>query len=92
MISSNAASSIGTPRRLDHLGEAPLAEPAGRDLREIVAAPLLGHAHVEQQKIEQVLLQLALAEQPDQRNAQAFLVDLGMPPAMLPGAMPPMSA
>ena len=79
--------------RLDHLGDAPHAEPAGGDLGEIVAAALLGHARVEQQQIEQVVLQLALRGTGGSTGMRsAFLVDLGRPPAMLPGAMPPMSA
>ena len=77
MISSNAAVEHRHAARLDHLADAPHAEPARRDLREIVAAPLLRHARIEQQQVEDVLLQLALAEQPDQRNARAFLIDLG---------------
>ena len=63
--------------RLDHFRHAADAEPARRDLREIIAAPLFRHARIEQQQIENVVLQLAFAEQPDQRNTRAFLIDLG---------------
>ena len=78
MMSSKAAASSGTPRSLDHLAEAPHAEPAGRDLREIVAAALLRHARIEQQQIEEVLLQLALRGTGGSRGMRsAFLIDLG---------------
>jgi hypothetical protein len=62
---------------LRQLVHAPLAGAAGRDLREVVAAPLVGNALVDQQQREDVLHQLAAAEEMDDRDAQAFLVDLG---------------
>ena len=71
---------------IDHFQEAPGAEPARRDLRVVVPAALLGHPHVEQQQIHDVALQLALAEQPDHRDAQALLEDLAHAPRHRPGS------
>ena len=56
--------------------QAPGAEAACRDLRVVVAAPLLGHPHVEQQQVHDVALKLASPEEPHDRDAQALLVDL----------------
>ena len=63
--------------RRDHLAHAPHTETAGRDLRKIIAAPLLRHTRVEQQQVHHVVEQFAAAEQPDHRDARAFLIDLG---------------
>src|SRR6185295_658558 len=63
--------------RLDHFADAAYAQATCGDLREVVAAAFFRNARVEQQEIENVLLQRALAEQPDYGNARAFLIDLG---------------
>ena len=62
--------------RLDHLVHAPHAQAAGRDLGEVIAAPLVGNPRIEQQEVEHVLDQLALAEQPYDGDAQTLLIDL----------------
>ena len=61
------------------LEEASRAQAARSDLRVVVAATLLRHPHVEQQQVHDVALQLASPEEPDDRDAQALLVDLAHP-------------
>ena len=60
----------------ENLGQPAAAEPAGRDLGEIVAAPFGRHTDVEQDQVQEVLLEDAFPEQADHRDAQAFLVNL----------------
>src|SRR5207247_8390621 len=61
----------------DDFAQTPLAEPASRDLREVIAAALLRHTHVEQDEIEQILLELSFAEETHHRQPQPFMEDLG---------------
>ena len=76
---AEAVADRGNPVMAEDLDQPAAAEPAGRDLGKIVAAPFGRNPHIEQDQIEQVLLQHALAEQAHHRDAQAFLVDLGQP-------------
>ena len=61
---------------LDGLRHAPHAQIAGRDLREIIAAPLVRQPHIQEHEVEQLALQHAFAEKLDHRHPQAFLVNL----------------
>jgi hypothetical protein len=61
----------------DDLLEAARAEPHRGDLREQVAAALLRDPGVEQDQVIDAGLQPSGLVELDQRNAQAFLVDLG---------------
>ena len=87
-------------RGADHVGrvvihdleEPPGAQAARRDLRVVVAPPLFGHPHVEQQQVHDVALEHAFAEESDHRDAQPLLEDFAHPAAIDPGAMPPTSA
>ena len=54
------------------------AEPVRRHLRAQVGQALARHLAVEQDQLLHVLLQLARAVEPDRRDAQAFLVDVGV--------------
>ena len=64
---------------VQHLVQTPGPETARRDLCVVVPAPFLGDPHVEQQQVHDVALKLAPAEQLDDRDAQALLVDLAHP-------------
>src|SRR5215831_20570558 len=52
-------------------------QPARRCLRVEVAAALCRQSHVEQQEIERVAYQFALAVKPNDRNSQPLLIYLG---------------
>ena len=58
------------------LRHAPHAQIAGRHLREIVPAPFVRQAHIQQHEVEKLALQLAPAEELDHRDPEPFLVDL----------------
>ena len=58
--------------------EALHAEPVRRHLRAQIGQALARHLAVEQDQVQHVLLQLAGAVEPDRRDAQAFLVDVGV--------------
>ena len=73
------------PVASEQLLQAAFAETTRRDLREIVAASLLGNADVEQYQVEQIGLQNALPEQLHDRDSQAFLVDLRHAPGHAAG-------
>ena len=67
---------IGAPAPEQFL-QAAQPEAVAGDLRVVVAAPLMRHAHVEQDQLQDVVDDLAAGYDPDRRNTQAFLVDLG---------------
>ena len=60
----------------DHLADALHAQLDGSDLRIEVAQTLVRKAHVQQHEPHDVIQHLALAEETNDRDAQAFLVDL----------------
>ena len=67
---------LGHRPALKQLVQAPLTQPICRNLRQIVAAPLFRDPHIQQDHVEHILDDFAVAHQSDRRDAQAFLIDL----------------
>ena len=57
--------------------EAACAKIAGGDLCIVVAAPLVRNPDVQKHDVHDIVLQHALAEELDDRNAQTLLIDFG---------------
>ena len=72
-----AASTTGAPNSLNSFDNTPLAEMRRPQHRGEVAAKLAGVSDVQRQQIEQVLARPAGLVEPDRRDAQPFLPDLG---------------
>ena len=79
IMSSNPRITVPAPRSSTSSSQAPRAEAAGRDLRVVVAAALVGDPRVQEQEVEEVLLQFAPPEQAHDRDAEPLLEDLGHP-------------
>ena len=72
----------------DELGELPLGDVAGRELRAQVAEHLHRQAHVLLDERHQRLVELARLVELERRDAQAFGVDLGRIGGVRPGDAP----
>ena len=64
----------------DHLVDLALPRGHGRDLRLEIAPVLLGHAHVHQHHVDQLLVELAALVELRRREADAFLVHVDVRP------------
>ena len=77
LSSAIAASTVSTPYRSSNCGQSLLADAERAELRADVADPLVGNPDVVQHDVDDVLANLAAADELDRRQAQPLLHDLG---------------